>query len=90
MFTRRRDEIPALFIIKFANDSKISRLVHLNILHTLFATWREWVDGVCSATCGGGTQMQTRTCNDLDTTDNVVCDGVGTRTQSCITQTCPG
>nr|NP_001027687.1 sp4 protein precursor [Ciona intestinalis]CAD24309.1 putative coagulation serine protease [Ciona intestinalis] len=52
-------------------------------------TWSAWSGyGVCSVTCGGGTQESTRTCNNHGQA-GVTCDGRDTRSQACNPQTCP-
>ena len=49
----------------------------------------DWSD--CSATCGGGTQTKTRTCNNpAPAHGGLDCQGESGETQNCNTQECPG
>ena len=53
--------------------------------------WSDWVSGSCSATCGGGTETQTRTCdNPTPLGSGADCAGLATQSVSCNTQACPG
>lgn len=52
-------------------------------------TWSAWSSwSVCSATCGGGTQLRTRTCS--KTAYQLDCVGNSQETQNCNTQSCGG
>lgn len=53
--------------------------------------WSAWSSyGACSATCGGGTQSSTRTCNNpTPQLDGANCTGSSVQTQQCNLQACP-
>ena len=42
------------------------------------ATWGDWVDGECTATCGEGTVTSTRQCSGLGD-----CDGDAEKSEIC-------
>jgi len=46
---------------------------------------------VCSATCGGGDQIKTRSCNNpAPAFGGAVCVGIAEASQKCNTNPCPG
>ena len=49
--------------------------------------WGAWQDGVCSATCGGGNMLKTRT-KILEEKNGGVCEGNDTMIGTCNTQSC--
>ena len=53
--------------------------------------WTAWVDqGTCSASCGGGTQTQARTCTNPEPSGSGQdCVGDLTRDVDCNTDVCP-
>jgi hypothetical protein len=52
-----------------------------------FSAWSAW--GSCTVTCGGGTQIRTRTCtNPTPAFGGAGCSGSTSETQSCNTQSC--
>lgn len=53
-----------------------------------WSAWSAW--STCSATCGGGTQSQTRTCtNPTPACAGATCSGVSSQSQGCNTGCCP-
>ena len=54
--------------------------------------WGGWTAfGVCSRTCGGGTQSRTRTCdNPPPLNAGATCAGDPTELRACGTKGCPG
>lgn len=54
--------------------------------------WASWGSyGACTVTCGGGTQVRSRTCtNPAPQYLGANCVGSSTSSQSCSTQNCPG
>ena len=54
--------------------------------------WSDWkVTGECSVTCGGGTQIETRECNNpTPTGDGALCIGSDVGETNCNSQQCPG
>ena len=64
------------------------------LLFSFTGVWTNWTaKGVCSTTCGNGTQQWERTCVD-DTTNEyqpwVKCEGDSTKTAICFLRKCPG
>ena len=54
-------------------------------------TWSDWVVGACTKTCGGGSQTNTRTCdNPAPAHGGAACDGTDKKEVECNTQACPG
>ena len=51
--------------------------------------WSAWVDGDCSAICGGGTMLKTLT-KILEEQNGGVCEGNNTMMRPCNTQLCEG
>lgn len=52
-----------------------------------FTDWTDW--GNCDVTCGGGSQLRSRTCNGpFHGGQN--CSGAWEETQTCNSQNCPG
>ena len=49
--------------------------------------WGAWQDGDCSATCGGGNMLKTRT-KILEEKNGGVCEGNDTMIGTCNTQLC--
>jgi hypothetical protein len=62
------------------------------LMQPVDGNWSAWVNGTCSATCGGGTLVQTRTCdNPAPQNGGVPCAGSSTQTVACSTDPCgPG
>ncbi|CAL4073759.1 unnamed protein product [Meganyctiphanes norvegica] len=57
-------------------------------VHGGWSSWSSW-EG-CSATCGGGRQMSSRTCDNPPASNGgYQCAGDRTREENCNTQTCP-
>ena len=52
--------------------------------------WDEWIDGQCSKTCGGGTQIDTRHKKIKAAFGGEECAGPSNITKECNTQECPG
>ena len=51
--------------------------------------WSAWGGGSCDASCGGGSQVQTRTCtNPAPANGGSACAGASSQTISCNTQVC--
>ena len=51
--------------------------------------WNDWSDwGECSATCGEGTRMRKRTCNNI--LNKVLCVGDDTQVEKCNQELCKG
>ena len=46
--------------------------------------WSDWIEGECSVTCGTGTRVDTRTCQQVN------CVGDDTRTSQCQKPKCEG
>ncbi len=57
----------------------------------LDGNWGAWsAYGVCSVTCGGGTQTHTRLCNNpTPANGGAACTGLASESVSCNTQICP-
>ena len=52
--------------------------------------WSEWEDGECSATCGGGTMIRTRSCdNPAPENGGADCEGNDEETAVCNEEPCP-
>ncbi|CAD5123995.1 DgyrCDS12301 [Dimorphilus gyrociliatus] len=52
--------------------------------------WSEWVEGVCSKSCGDGTKIFTRTCsNPTPKFGGKECTGDSSKTETCNLQACP-
>ncbi|XP_006907796.1 hemicentin-1 isoform X1 [Pteropus alecto] len=57
-------------------------------VHGTWSTWQPW--GVCSKSCGKGTQTRTRLCNNPPPSfDGSYCDGAETQMQVCNERHCP-
>ena len=53
--------------------------------------WSSWTQGTCSKTCGGGTEMLTRVCNNpVPSCGGNDCPGLRVDTNPCNTHCCPG
>ena len=52
--------------------------------------WDEWMEGQCSKTCGGGTQIDTRYKKIKAAYGGEECAGPSNATKECNTQECPG
>ena len=53
-----------------------------------WGAWASW--GTCGTTCGGGTQIRSRLCNNpAPSNGGAACSGSGSETQACNNQTCP-
>ena len=52
--------------------------------------WDEWMEGQCSKTCGGGTQIDTRREKIKAAYGGEECFGPSNVTKECNTQECPG
>ena len=50
--------------------------------------WGEWVEGECSATCGNGQKISTRTKDRMERHGGN-CTGSATKTESCNVKDCP-
>ena len=50
--------------------------------------WSSWVFGPCSKTCGGGTQIKSRVCNDVS--GGSKCKGPSIGSVKCNDFCCPG
>ena len=65
-------------------------MVRINFLTTISTEavitpiWNDWVEGECSVTCGTGTRVDTRTCQQGN------CVGDDTRTSQCQKPKCEG
>ena len=53
----------------------------------VYTEWSDWSQ--CSVTCGGGSQERFRTCVNLETRSNLICEGASQETRKCHTNTCP-
>ena len=52
-----------------------------------FSNWGSW--GTCTVTCGGGTQVRTRSCsNPAPQYGGALCAGATSQSQGCNTQVC--
>uniref|UniRef100_A0A8C6QPP1 Hemicentin-1 n=1 Tax=Nannospalax galili TaxID=1026970 RepID=A0A8C6QPP1_NANGA len=57
-------------------------------VHGMWSTWQSW--GVCSRSCGKGTQTRTRLCNDPPPSfSGSYCNGAETQMQVCNERHCP-
>ena len=53
--------------------------------------WSSWIQGTCSKTCGGGTEISTRRCNNpVPSCGGNDCRGLRVDTNLCNTHCCPG
>ena len=57
-------------------------------IHQSWGSYGSW--GSCSASCGGGTQTQSRSCNGTAEYGGDSCSGSSINTQSCNTHSCVG
>ena len=51
--------------------------------------WGEWATGQCSAKCGGGERINTRT-KVVEEDHGGSCTGLPTNTERCNSESCPG
>ncbi len=58
----------------------------------MYAEWSTWGSfSECSVTCGIGTWIRTRTCNDTNTQDDITtCIGNFEEISECFIERCPG
>ena len=61
-----------------------------NSLLAVDCEWDEWQTGLCSKTCGGGLQTNTRTEKVSQKHGGKECSGSASVEESCNTQECPG
>ena len=61
-------------------------------LHKVHGNWNNWTSWTaCNVTCGGGTQIRDRLCNDPAPANNGTdCVGGASESAECNTQGCPG
>lgn len=60
------------------------------MFHAVYGKWTTWGSwGSCDVTCGGGSQVRTRTCNKNDPSD-LECVGGDTQDKTCSDWNCPG
>merc|ERR1712020_514836 len=55
----------------------------------IHCVWNDWVSGECSATCGVGSKVNTRT-KLVEEANGGSCTGQFTETEECNLQECPG
>ena len=80
--------ISLLFIIL----SHFLLVIYKNYFHLVDGGWTEFSDwSDCTATCGGGTEIRTRTCsNPTPANGGAECTGSDVETQTCGDVVCPG
>ena len=66
----------------------VKKFAFLNFLDGKWGDWTAWA--TCSASCGGGTQARTRSCNNpAPTYGGAACAGSASVNQGCALQNCP-
>lgn len=70
----------------------ISPSSYSTILFVKAGGWANWIAWTtCTVTCGGGSQVRTRLCNNpAPIYGGANCVGAGAETQTCNTQACSG
>ena len=65
---------------------------YINLPVVVDGEWSGWMPwGACSRTCGNGTSMRTRLCDDpAPQHGGMLCNGTGMETQDCDLGGCPG
>ena len=72
------------FVFSFNSENSDETLIFF-----LETKWGEWNCQECSNSCGGGTQVCTRVCENGEAGDPG-CEGSSTKSESCNEQDCPG